>query len=404
MGHSGIPLSADSDHPAPDAAPGRDRRALDDAGGQSPVQVHALVSIPAARRSTARAGVPMLISAILHAGLLLVLGTVVWHTVAPAGSVGGGLIQLSFENPGDGPLAIGSTGAPVVARESAFQPPPSGSLEAILDMSASTQTPISGLSTPPTGDMLPALAGSVSGASGLLSGGFLSASAGAAGGGLAVAGMTDGARAVTFGGLGASSVRSVVYVVDGSGPMVTSLPIVLHELERSISRLSPTQKFGVVIFRRQADGSPPAEAFAPVLMRATPSARLLLRDWLAAVEPSGRSNPLAGLEAALALKPDAIFLLSRSIQRSGGGVWDAGPEATLARLDQLNPVNPVTGRRPVLIQTIQFLDEDPTGTMQAIAAAHSVPAGAGATGYRVVREQGELSGEQAPRSAKAGER
>lgn len=385
MGRSGIPLAplvADSSADEPYEADGHAASAADAAA------MPLAMSVSGPRRRHGRAGVPMLVSGVIHVGLLMALGTVVWRTaVAPSGV--SGLIQLSFENPGDGPLATGPTGAAVATREGdANAAIRSGSLEPLLELSPE-HAPLTGLSSAMTSTEMP---GASALPSGLLSGGFLSSSLGAGSEGVAVGGMTDGSRAVTFGGLGASSVRSVVYVVDGSGPMVTSLPIVLAELERSISRLSPTQKFGVVIFRRQGDGSPSAESFAPVLMRATPSARQLLRDWLAAVEPVGRSSPLAGLEAGLALRPDAIFLLSRSIQRSGGGVWDAGPEVTLARLDQLNPVNPSTGRRGVLIQTIQFLDEDPTGTMQAIAAAHSTLA-AGAVGYRVVREQTELTGD-----------
>jgi len=204
-------------------------------------------------------------------------------------------------------------------------------------------------------------------------------------------GLLAGAEAdsggVRFAGLGASNARSVVYVVDASGPMVTSMPRVIQELRRSVDQLSPSQKFGVVLFRRTETGAG-AEVFAPVLMRATPSAKRRLVDWLAQAAPVGASNPLTGLEAALALKPDVVFLLSRSIARSGGGVWEDGLESTLARLEHLNPPSGPAGRRPTLIQTIQFLDDDPTGIMQAIGARH----GQGA-GYRVVRRGEDIAGQ-----------
>lgn len=190
---------------------------------------------------------------------------------------------------------------------------------------------------------------------------------------------------VTFAGLGASNARSVVYCVDCSGPMVTSLPMVLGEVRRSVARLAPTQKFAVVLFRT-LDGSPDIQTFAPALMRATLSAQERLDNWLAAADPSGRSCPLAGLEAAIAFKPDAIFLLSRSIERSGGGVWELGLQSTLARLESLNPVTQ-RGRRDVLIQTIQFVDDDPTGVMQAIALTH----GGGAKSYRIIKRGEEIA-------------
>jgi hypothetical protein len=152
----------------------------------------------------------------------------------------------------------------------------------------------------------------------------------------------------------------------------------------------------VVLFRRIGDEKSGGESFAPVLVRATPSAKQLLHDWLAAIEPVGKSSPLAGLEIALSLKPDAVFLLSRSIQRSDGNVWELGLDATMGRLEQLNPVQGgIAGpRRPVLIQTIQFLDEDPTGIMQAIGQRHG-----GGNGYRVVKRQQDL---QSPDAARPG--
>lgn len=200
-------------------------------------------------------------------------------------------------------------------------------------------------------------------------------------------GSTDAAAPVTFAGLGASSARSVVYVVDASGPMVTSMPMVTVEVFKSVLRLSPQQRFGVIVFRDFADGSRPrTESFAPVLVRATPTAKQRLGEWLKTLRPGGRSNPLAGLEHGLRLKPDAIFLLSRSIERTGGGVWEYGLAETMSRLNGLNPAFG-SGRRPVLIQTIQFLDEDPSGIMQAIGTDHG-----GGTGYRVVRRGQDLAG------------
>lgn len=339
------------------------------------------------RQKRASGSLSMTVSVLFHIGLVAALGTVVWHTASP--STVGPAVSLSFENPGDGPLSAGSTGAPVVSSALKLDVPVGeGSLEPLMSTPALTDEPatLRGLTSAPSDDStLTSRLGAIAGSS-LASGSLFGSAMQAATGGVAVAGIGDGQNAVTFGGLGAQSVNSVVYVVDCSGPMVTSLPMVLAELERSVSRLSPSQRFGVILFRSRGDSVPAAESFAPTLVRATPSARQLLHDWLAAVEPAGRSSPLAGLEAALALKPDAVFLLSRAIQRSGGGLWDGGLRATMARLDQLNPRVSGSGRRTVLIQTIQFLEEDPTGIMQAIGTEH----GQG-SGYRVVKRQQDLN-------------
>jgi hypothetical protein len=198
--------------------------------------------------------------------------------------------------------------------------------------------------------------------------------------------LSAGAPDISFAGLtasGGSRVRSVAYVVDASGPMVSTLPEVLAELRRSVDALAPTQRFNVILFRAldtEVGAGPDARLgpeslrllFKDRLVDANPRHRAQLADWLTGVTPAGRSNPLDGLRAALALRPrpQVIFLLSRSISRSSGGAWDLGLTRTMQELEALNPVDPATGRRPTVIKTIQFLDADPTGIMLQIAAVH----------------------------------
>jgi hypothetical protein len=189
----------------------------------------------------------------------------------------------------------------------------------------------------------------------------------------------------TFAGLGAKRAASVVYVVDASGAMVSSLRFVFDELNRSVSRLGAGQKFAVVLFRDRSDQRGPLiDVFSPsgrdpgsTLTTATPANKAALRNWLASIRPAGRSNPLDGVRRGLQFPCDAVFLLSRSIRRSGGadgagaegGVWGRGTRETLAELDRLNPRD-ARGQRRVVIKAIQFLEEDPTGTMQAIGREH----------------------------------
>jgi hypothetical protein len=199
----------------------------------------------------------------------------------------------------------------------------------------------------------------------------------------------DAAVGATFAGLGARQASSVVYVVDASGAMVSSLKWVFKELERSVGALSSAQKFQVVLFRETPGGQAACEIFGGAragLAAATPANKAALSQWLATIEPTGRSNPLDGLKRAIELDPDAVFLLSRSIRRSSGeretgGVWGRGPEETLAELDRLNPKR--AGHRRVVIKAIQFLEEDPTGTMQLIGTEH----GDGPGSYRVLSLQ-----------------
>jgi hypothetical protein len=189
----------------------------------------------------------------------------------------------------------------------------------------------------------------------------------------------DSGIGATFAGLGARQATRIVYVVDASGAMVSSLKFVLAEVDRSVRSLSSGQKFQVVLFRDRpgAEGGP-YEVFSPEggrakLVAATPRNKAELSGWLRTITPLGKSNPLDGLKRGLEFEPDAIFLLSRSIRRSGSevGVWGGRSAAeTVAELDRLNPREGRSGRRPVVIKAIQFLEEDPTGTMQKIGNDH----------------------------------
>jgi hypothetical protein len=188
----------------------------------------------------------------------------------------------------------------------------------------------------------------------------------------------------TFAGVGVREVRSVVYVVDGSGAMVTNLKWVMEEVERSIVALDAKQSFQVVLFRDRAGAGAATEVFraGAGLIPATAANKAAVAAWLQQVRPSGRSNPMDGVKKGLALEPDVVFLLSRGMPRTEtaarAGDWSRGPQAVLKELDGLNPR--AGNRRRVIIKTIQFLEDDPTGTMQAIAGEH----GNGPGSYSVV--------------------
>lgn len=198
----------------------------------------------------------------------------------------------------------------------------------------------------------------------------------------------------SFAGVEALPARRVVYLIDGSGPMAASLGFVQVELVRSVDRLLPDQQFQAMVFREvagqgaQAPTGTSIVAFASAgnspfaLTPASPQAKAAVREWIRSVVPGGRSEPLRAIEAAMRLQPDIIFVLSRAIARSGVDVASRNAEI-LAALDRLNPRNPSTGQRAAKIKTIQFLDDDPTGLMQAIAREHGGAPGS----YRLVTRQ-----------------
>ena len=176
---------------------------------------------------------------------------------------------------------------------------------------------------------------------------------------------------VEFFGVGSGDAQSIVYVVDGSGSMISIFPLLKRELAASIRELAPTQRFQVVFF--QGDGDALAAPHRMQLIQATRSNIRAVLEWIEGVRPRGRSNPLPALELAVKLEPDAVFLLSNTI--TGAGEWEVDEQAILARLDTLNPADSRTGFRPVTIKTIEFLRDDPSGLLRTIGRLHGGPDG-----------------------------
>jgi hypothetical protein len=174
---------------------------------------------------------------------------------------------------------------------------------------------------------------------------------------------------VTFAGVEGERAARVVYALDASGAMTSTLPWIKREVALSVARLASSQSFEVVVFRVEPGGSPRIERFADDPTPATESAKLALARWLRGIEPSGRSDPLAGLTAALRHDPELVYLLTRSIRRSAGDDWGAGLKPTLDALERLNP-RARDGTRRAVIKSVAFLEEDLTGLLDAIAQRH----------------------------------
>lgn len=177
----------------------------------------------------------------------------------------------------------------------------------------------------------------------------------------------------TFVGLSSTNARRIVYVIDASGSMLRSLPIVLEELARSLDGLGPRQEFSIIFFQRnEALMVPPRTQLVP----ATVTQKMRVLAWIdERVIPEGRSNPLEAIELALSFRPDVVFLLSVNI--TGAEEYEIDQADLLALLDELNPRDPATGRRRTQINCVQFLDPDPLGTLEKIAAEHG-----GERGYK----------------------
>ena len=166
-------------------------------------------------------------------------------------------------------------------------------------------------------------------------------------------GLTAGAGAAEFFGLGGSApgVRSIVYVVDRSGSMVDTFGHVRAELRRSITALRRSQKFHVIFF----NAGVPLENTPCRLVNAIDAHRDQFFEFLERVNPSGGTKPQRALRRALALEPDLVYLLSDGIN------FD---ENLPAEIDEWNK------DRRTRIFTIAYLDQGGRNLLERIAREH----------------------------------
>ena len=172
-----------------------------------------------------------------------------------------------------------------------------------------------------------------------------------------------------FMGLDAIGATKIVYVVDASGSMLTHFSSILNELKRSLSELHTSQSFGIIFFQLdKAIVVPPENKLQPAEIANINQAF----SWIAKsghVIPCCSSNPIAAINAAFELNPDTIYLLSENIK--GAGHHEISEVDLLEELMRLNPIVDLeTEGRAVQINCIQYLTQEPGGTMQRIGAIH----------------------------------
>ncbi|MBX3355304.1 MAG: hypothetical protein KF724_06365 [Phycisphaeraceae bacterium] len=175
-------------------------------------------------------------------------------------------------------------------------------------------------------------------------------------------------RTATLAGLRATNAQRIVYVVDASGSLVGTFPAIAAELAKSLRRLDPRQSFAVILAQRgRALMVPPGR-----LMPASDEQVRRTVEWIETrVFPTGGSNPLPALDAAMKLEPDLIFFLSAGM--TGAGEYEMGPDEFVAALERLNPVVSRSGRRKARIQCVAFLNRDAARLLERVSAAHGGP-------------------------------
>ncbi len=130
-------------------------------------------------------------------------------------------------------------------------------------------------------------------------------------------------RQTSFFGIRAQG-QVFIYVVDCSGSMIDEdrLDRAKRELRRSVAALQSPQRFKVIFYNDRPipmPGDLPRAADHP--------SKAQLGRWLDLVQPDGGTDPRGALSLALAMRPDAVFLLSDG----------AFPDGTAEAVAHLNP-------------------------------------------------------------------
>jgi hypothetical protein len=113
-------------------------------------------------------------------------------------------------------------------------------------------------------------------------------------------------RQTSFFGIRAEG-QFFAYVVDCSGSMIDDNRLVRakSELRRSVMSLQLPQRFQVIFYNDR-----PLPVLGGLARSADLTSKGQMNQWLRLIEPDGETDPRGALAMALALRPDAIFLLS----------------------------------------------------------------------------------------------
>jgi hypothetical protein len=144
----------------------------------------------------------------------------------------------------------------------------------------------------------------------------------------------------------------------GSGGRVTRFERAREELVRTISQLYAEQEFVVLLFSDSCLPMFNTPRHKVSFLGATPPNKERVSEWLAGIRPGGATDPRQSLQTALALYPDAIFLLSDGEFRIGrvGRIGDK----VIRMARGLNT-------RRIPIHTIAYQDQRSRHTLEAIA-------------------------------------
>jgi len=120
------------------------------------------------------------------------------------------------------------------------------------------------------------------------------------------------------------------------------------ELKRSIERLPASGSFSVIFFSAGPYALPPG-----ALVKATKRSKEEAAKWIESIIPMGNTDPTLALQQALAMKPQAIYLMTDGVFQD--------PSEVKALIDSAN------SSKKVSINTIAFYEPASENLLKTIA-------------------------------------
>jgi len=165
--------------------------------------------------------------------------------------------------------------------------------------------------------------------------------------------VSSGSGGPEFFGLGgqARGARRIVYVVDRSGSMLTTIDGVKKELRQSIGKLRRSQKFHVIFFNAGAPLENPPKRLVSAIQANKRAAFRFVNE----IAAGGGTDPRLALRRAFAVDPDLIYFLT-------DGEFDPKVVTLLSQLNR---------SRRVRIFTIAYVSRTGAPLLERIAREHN---------------------------------
>jgi uncharacterized protein with von Willebrand factor type A (vWA) domain len=161
----------------------------------------------------------------------------------------------------------------------------------------------------------------------------------------------------------ATTARRVVYLLDGSGSMMSKFDGLRSAVSSAVGELKPAQFFNVVIMQEN-DGAP----FNRQSLAATEANKALFAGFMKKARPHGASDPIAALRFAFAQNPEVIYFLTDGDFPNNNQVLQEIHKLNAARRTKIHTIAFVN-RGEEYEKLLRQISEESGGTFRAVSDA-----------------------------------